>query len=96
MDEEGVCPCGAVALLVDGVGAGRGGAAVDGRAARCVCDDHPVAEELGDDLDVRRLAAACARAGELEERRGELALLDVRHLDFGEVDFGQIPNLRLP
>ena len=42
--------------------------AVDRRAAGGVGDDHPVAEQLGDQLDVGRLAAAGAGARELEER----------------------------
>ena len=66
--EQGVRPGGAMALLVDGVGDGRSGAAIDGGAARRVGDHHPVAEQLGDQLDVRGLAAARAGAGELEQR----------------------------
>ena len=50
--------------------------AVDRRAAGRVGDDHPVAEELADELDVRRLAAAAAGAGELEQRLEHLRALD--------------------
>ena len=52
----------------------RGGqvAAVDRRAARGVGDEQPVAEELGEQLDVGRLAAAGAGARELEQRLEEL------------------------
>lgn len=60
-------------LVVFGVRAGRSASAVNGAAAGCVCNDHSVAEHLGDDLDVRSFAAACACAGELEERPVELA-----------------------
>ena len=35
-----------------------------------------VTEELGDVLDVRGLAAACASSGELEERLCELCVLE--------------------
>ena len=50
--------------------------AVDRRAAGRVGHDHPVAEELADQPDVGRLAAAAARARELEERLEDLAALD--------------------
>ena len=52
------------------------GAAVDRGAAGGVGDLHAVAEELGDQLDIRCFAAAGASAGELEERLFELAALD--------------------
>ena len=48
-----------------------------------------VAEELGEQLDVGRLAAALAGARVLEERLEELRALDVE-LDLGAVDLGQI------
>ena len=58
---------------------GRGGqvAAVDRRAAGGVGDQRAVAEELGQELEVRRLAAARAGARVLEERLQELRALDV-------------------
>ena len=71
--EQAVSPRGTFALLVLGVRAGRSGAAVNGRTARSVGDNHSVAVKLGDDLEVRSFAAACARAGELEQRTVELA-----------------------
>ena len=54
----------------------RGGqvAAVDRGAARGVGDEQPVAADLGEELHVRRFAAARARAGELEQRTLELAV----------------------
>ena len=74
--EERVAPGGAAAFAVDRVG-GRGQvAAVDRRAAGGVGDDDAVAEELAQELDVRRLAAAGAGAGELEERLEHLRALD--------------------
>ena len=62
---------------------GRGGqvAAVDRRAAGGVGDHHAVAEELRQQLDVGRLAAAGAGAGELEQRLQELRALDRVELD---------------
>ena len=80
--EEAVGPGGAVAVFVHGVGAGRGAAAVDGGAARGVRDQHPVAEELGNELDVGRFAAAGARAAELEQGLFELAVLYGLHVQF--------------
>ena len=74
--EQGVGPGGTVTLVVGGVGAGGGGTAVDGGAAGGVGHDHAVAEELGDQLDIRSLAAASAGAGELEQGLLELAVLD--------------------
>ena len=74
--EQAVRPCGAVAFLVDGVGAGRCGAAIDGGAAGGVGHDHAITEQLGNELDVGSLAAACAGAGELEQGLLELAVLD--------------------
>ncbi len=58
----------------------REGGSVDGRAARRVGDHHVVTEELGDVLDVRSLAAACAGARELEQWLGELRVLHALHL----------------
>ncbi len=51
-------------------------AAVDAGAAGGVGDHHPIAEHLGDQLDVRRLAAAGAGSGELEQWLGGLRALD--------------------
>ena len=70
--EEGVRPSRSVTLFVGRIRAGGGRTAVNRRAARCVCNDHSVAEELRDHFYVRRFAAACARARELEQRRREL------------------------
>ena len=55
----------------------RGGqvGAVDGRAPGGVGDDHAVAEQLGDELDVGRLAAAGTGTGELEQRLERLGTL---------------------
>lgn len=66
-----------MAFFVLGVRTRRGGAAVNGGTTRRVGDDHAVAEQLGEHLDVRRFAAACTRAGELEQRLRELRFFDV-------------------
>ena len=87
--KEGVFPGGASALLVHRVGGGGSTAAPDGGAAGGVGDVHPVAEELGDQLDIGSLAAAGAGAGELEERLLELAALHGL-LGEGEGLFGDV------
>ena len=74
-------PGGAEALLVRAVGGGGGGAAVGGGAAGGVGDVHAVAEELGHQLDVGRLAAARAGAGELEVGLRELGGFHVSGAD---------------
>ena len=88
--EEGVRPGRAAPVAVDGVGRRREVAAVDRRAAGGVGDQHPVAEELRHQLDVRGLAAAEAGAGELEEGLHELGALHVdlqlRPVGLGEVE----------
>ena len=75
--EEGVGPGWPAALGVLGVRSGGQVAAVDGGAASGIGDVEPVAEELGEELDVSRLAAAGTCAGELEERLQELKVLDL-------------------
>ena len=82
--EQRVGPCRPEAFLVGAVGRRGSRSAVDRRATRRVGDHHAVAEELRDRLDVRRFAAAGARSGELEQRPGELAVLDgFRFVDHG-------------
>ena len=73
--KERVRPRGSAALRIEGVRCCRQVAAVDRRAARRIGDVEPVAEQLREQLDVRRLAAARAGAGELEERLQELQVL---------------------
>jgi hypothetical protein len=58
------------ALHVHGV-VGRLPPKIDEQPGR-VGDHHPIAEQLRRELQVRRLAAAGARAGELEQRLQEL------------------------
>ena len=73
------------------VGRPRGGrqvAAVDRRAAGGVRDEQPVAEQLGEDLQVRRLAAPLAGPRVLEQRLERLRALDGRRLDERAVELG--------
>ena len=79
--EQRVGPGRAAALGVRGPGRRRQVAAVDRRAAGGVGDLQAVAEQLREQLEVRRLAAAGAGAGELEQRLEEL-----RAAHLGEVD----------
>ena len=75
--EEGVGPSRTATHIVLRVRCGGNGARVDRRATRGVGHHLAVAIELGDELDVGRLTATRAGAGELEERRGELRILHV-------------------
>ena len=74
--EQRVAPGRSAAEGVRGPRGRRQVAAVDGRAAGRVGDDHAVAELLAEQLQVGRLAAAGAGAGELEERLQQLRALD--------------------
>ena len=67
----------------------------DGGAARGVGDDEPLAEQLREQLHVRRLAAALAGAAELQQRRGELRALDRGPLECG-VALGQLGGAEGP
>ena len=78
--EQGVGPCGAVAVLIGAVRGRRARAAPDGGATGGVGDIHAVAEQLGDEACIGRLGAACAGAGELEHGLLELAALDAQIL----------------
>ena len=60
--EQGVGPCGTEASLVQSIRSGRRGVAPDGGTSCRVGDVHSVAEQLSDQLRVRCLTAACARA----------------------------------
>ncbi len=76
--KQRVRPGGAASALILGIRRGRQVAAVDRRAARGVGDVQPVAEKLGQQLQVRRLAAARAGAGEFKQRVKQLYVLDLR------------------
>ena len=75
--EEGVRPCGSATGSIDAPRRRREIAAVDRRASRGVCDQEAVAEQLRQELEVRRLTATGAGPRELEERLGKLRALDV-------------------
>ena len=93
--EQGVVPGRTVALGVDRIGRGGSRVAPDGGAAGGVGDEHAVAADLGDQASVGRLGAAGAGAGELEQRLGELAALDVGSnelLLLGDLVDGVIPD----
>ena len=63
--------------------------AVDGGASGGVGDDHAIAEELADELDVWGFAATGAGAGEFEERLDELGAFDGRLFDLGSGFVGE-------
>ena len=74
--KQGVCPRRALPLLIHRIRCARCGPAPDGGATRRIGDIHPVAKQLGDQLCIRRFAAACACAGVLKQRSLELAAFD--------------------
>ena len=87
--KQRVGPGGAASALVHRVGRGGQVAAVDGRTAGGIGDVEAVAEELGEQLDVRGLAAARAGPGELKERIEKLDVLDLRVGDAAAAHSGQ-------
>ena len=78
-----------MAIFVDSIRASRRGTTIDGGAAGCVGDDHAIAEQLRNQLDIRCLAAACACARELEQRLQILATDDGGFID-GNFRAGQL------
>ena len=88
--EERVRPRRAPSVAIRRVRRGRQIAAVDRRAAGRVRDQQAIAEQLREQLEVRRLAAARARAGVFEQRLQELRLLVIDPRDGGAIHFGEI------
>ena len=79
--EQRVVPRRSAPVGADLPGMRRQVAAIDRRAAGGVGDLQPVAEKLADQLDVGRLAAAGAGAGELEQRLEELHAAHIGEID---------------
>ena len=79
--EQRVRPCRTAALGVLGPRRDRQIAAVDRGAAGGVGDLRAVAEQLAEQLEIGRLTAATAGAGELEQRLQELHAADVGEID---------------
>ena len=88
--EEAVGPSGAAAFLVLCPRSGREVTAVNGGATRSVGDNHAVTEQLRNETHVSGFAAACAGAGEFEQRFEEHGLLDEVLVDLGAVEFREI------
>ncbi len=88
--EQRVGPCRAAPFGVLGPRCSGQVAAVDGRAAGGVGDDHAVAEELGHQLQIGRLTTAGASAGKLEQRLQELVVLDLIERHSRPIDVGQL------
>ena len=97
--EQAHGPGRAEASLVRAVGGGRRGPAVGGGAPGGVGDVHPVSEQLCHQLDIGRLAAAGAGAGELEVGLGKLGGLHILVADGVVLDLHRLhavgPVLRL-
>ena len=87
--EQRVRPGRTAAFVVLGPRGGGQVAAVDRRTAGGVGHDDTVAEQLGEQLDIGRLAAAGAGAGELEQRLQKLGVLYRFQADLRAIDFGQ-------
>ena len=83
--EEGVRPGRTFAFSVLCPRSGRQVTAVDGGAAGGVRDQSAVAEELGQEFDIRCFTAAGAGTGELEQRAEQLGTLDGTLADLGAV-----------
>ena len=75
--EQRIAPGRSASFAIDRVRRRRQIAAVDARTTGRVRDDRAIAKELRHQLDVRRLAAAGARAGEFKQRLEQLNVLDV-------------------
>ncbi len=75
--KQRICPCRTASISIFRVRRGRQIAAVNRGASGRVGDDQPIAEELREQFDVRRLAATGARSGELKQR--------LLHLHFAHV-----------
>ena len=88
--EERIGPCRAAAVGVLAPWSGRQVAAVDGGASGRIRDDSAISEELRDQLQIRRLAATGAGAGELEQRLLHLLLADGADLDLAAIEFRKL------
>src|SRR5581483_8733266 len=93
--EQGVAPGGAATVGV--LAPRRGGeiAAVDRGAAGGVGDSETVAEQLCEELEIGRFAAAGAGAGEFEERLERLHFAHAGGVNLAAVGFGQ-PEEEIP
>ncbi len=87
--KERTGPRRAATLLVKSPRRRRQVAAVNRRAASGVGDNGAVAEQLRDELDVGRLAAAGARAGKLEQRAEQLRVFDLADAELGAIHVRQ-------
>ncbi|CAB4853453.1 unannotated protein [freshwater metagenome] len=83
--EQTVGPRRAAPFRILGIGRGGQVATEDAAAASGVGDQHVIAEQLGQQLEVRRLAATRTRAAELEQRFAQLARLHRRGVPLGRV-----------
>src|SRR4029450_13346425 len=87
--EQRVRPRRASTVTIEGPRCRRLASAVDRRASGGVRDEGPVTEELAQELEIGRLAAAGAGARELEERLEELAVLPLTVVEPFPVGLGQ-------
>ena len=87
--EQGVGPSRSPAICTLAVRGGRQVAGVDRSTTGGIGGQHPVANHLGYQFDVRGLAATGTSAGELKQRTFELAALDGPDVDQAFINFRQ-------
>src|SRR6516165_2178729 len=87
--EQGVRPRWPTAFVVLGPRRHWEIAAIDRRAAGSIGDLQAIAEKLGEKFQIRRLAAAGARSGELEQRLQELYAAHIGEVDAGAIIYGE-------
>ena len=97
--EQRIRPRRPAAFGIRGVRRGRQIAAVYRGASGCVRNQQSIAEELGEQLDVGRLAASCARSGKFEQRFEQLRIFNLRMREAVAIELRQrqeeVPVLRL-
>ncbi len=77
-------------LQIDRIRRGGQIASIDGRAAGGIRDQSPVAEQLRQQLDIRRLPAAGAGARKLEQRLQQLHVFDVMQRQSFAIELRQV------
>ena len=87
--EQAVAPRRTTALVVGAVRRRGQVASVDAAATGGVGDQHVVAEQLGEELEVWRLATAGACTAELEQRTTQLACLHRRRIPLRRIGLVQ-------
>ncbi|KAF5039930.1 hypothetical protein DSECCO2_538750 [anaerobic digester metagenome] len=88
--KEAVCPGGAFTVLVFGVGHGGECAAPNGGTASGIGDNHAIAKELSEQLDIRGFTATGTSSGEFKQGLLKLASLHCGFLEGAQHVVGQL------